>query len=602
VIFNNLDVEAYDRQYSDRELAARVGRYLGAHKRTVAYAAAGVAAVAGLQASVPIMLARGLGGLELPGAEYPVGLVAAVFAAWLLIWIGNFVRRLATSRVIGAVVLDMRRGAFSSAVRHDLSFYDRFSSGRIVSRITSDTQDFGQSITLLTDLVGQVIEVLILTAVLLTISPRLTLLILVWAPVVIGLAAGFRVIARWVTRQGARAQAEVNSKIFETVAGIAVAKNFRREAMIYGEFERVNDTAYGINVRKGIALATVFPALNVVMGFGTASVLYFGGRALIDSVITAGALFLFVQSLDRVWFPLMNLSAFWSQVQVGFSAVERVFALIDAERGVVQTGSTKLDEVRGDIRFENVAFSYAPGGEVVLPDFSLHIRPGESVAFVGHTGAGKSSIARLVARFYEFQAGRLEVEGHDIRTLDLTAYRRQLGIVPQSPFLFRGSVAENIRFAQPEASDDEMRSLARRIGEGEWLAALPDGLETEVGERGSQLSMGQRQLVALMRVLVQHPAIFILDEATASIDPFTEAQIQEALELILRDSTSIVIAHRLSTVRAADRIVVLDGGRIIEEGDHETLLAAGGHYSELYDTYFRHQSLDYRPRREAAVS
>jgi ATP-binding cassette subfamily B protein len=213
---------------------------------------------------------------------------------------------------------------------------------------------------------------------------------------------------------------------------------------------------------------------------------------------------------------------------------------------------------------------------------------------VGHTGAGKSSIARLVARFYEFQSGRLMVDDRDIRELDLSAYRRHLGIVPQTPFLFSGSVADNIRYARPEATRQEIDTLAASIGEGEWLRALPDGLDTDVGERGSRLSMGQRQLVALLRVLLQQPAIFILDEATASIDLFTEAQIQEALDLILAKSTSIVIAHRLSTVRAADRIVVLEGGRIIEEGDHDALMKGGGHYAELYETYFRHQSLDYR--------
>ncbi len=231
--------------------------------------------------------------------------------------------------------------------------------------------------------------------------------------------------------------------------------------------------------------------------------------------------------------------------------------------------------------------------EWVFRDFNLTVNAGESVALVGHTGSGKSSIAKLIARFYEFQSGTIKIDDYDIRDLDLTEYRKQLGMISQVPFLFSGTMAENIQYACSDSSFEEMTHLAREIGKGEWLDTLPEGFDTEVGERGNHLSMGQRQLVALLRVLIQNPAIFILDEATASIDPFTERQIQQALDLILKDSTSILIAHRLSTVKSADRIIVLKEGMIIEEGTHDALLKAGGYYSVLYNTYFRHQSLAY---------
>jgi ATP-binding cassette subfamily B protein len=436
------------------------------------------------------------------------------------------------------------------------------------------------------------VQVAILVAVLLRIDWRLTLWLLGMLPVVLLVAIGFRRLARRVTQRGMRAMANVTSAIKEAVTGISVAKNFRQEDAIYAQFGQVNRQAYRVNVRRGIVLALVFPCLNALMGVGTALLTYLGGLSAAQGAVALGAWYLFMRSLDRFWFPVLNLSSFWSQLQSGLSAAERVFALIDAESAVVQIDSRAAPRLRGGIQFENLDFQYR-ADEPVLRGFSLSIRPGENLALVGHTGAGKSSVAKLITRFYEFQGGSLRVDGMDIRTLDLRGYRRQIGVVPQNPFLFSGTVLDNIRYADPSVREAEIEALARRIGQGEWLESLPSGLHSQVGERGGWLSMGQRQLVSLMRVLVQRPAIFILDEATASIDPFTESQIQEALSLVLAETTSILIAHRLTTVKSADRIIVLRAGEIIEQGTHRSLLRGGGHYAELYNTYFRHQSLEY---------
>jgi ATP-binding cassette subfamily B protein len=391
-----------------------------------------------------------------------------------------------------------------------------------------------------------------------------------------------------------KAMADVNAAIKETISGISIAKNFRQEESIFKSFDESNEQSYRVNIQRGFVLSLVFPTLNALGGVFVGILIYVGGLSAAQGIVTVGAWYLFIMSLDQFFYPVLNLSAFSAQIQAGLSAAERAFALIDADPNVVQINHKDVPRLKGHIQFDDLHFRYTDN-EPILTHFDLTIQPGENIAFVGHTGAGKSSIAKLIARFYEFQQGRLLIDGQDIRTFDLAQYRRQLGIVSQVPFLFSGTVADNIRYAAPEATDAEMLEMARKIGDGEWLETLPNGIETEVGERGARLSMGQRQLVALMRVLMQKPAIFILDEATASIDPFTEWQIQQALNLILRNSTSILIAHRLSTVKAANRIVVMDRGRIIEEGNHDGLLAQGGHYAMLYNTYFRHQSLDYRP-------
>lgn len=588
-ITRGLEAERYDRVYSDKALVKRILSYFRPYRGRSIIVVICVFLMAGFGALVPIVIARSLNAGDGGTLYAPAVLVALVFIAGIATWGLSAIRRYLTAVIIANVVAAMREDAFAATMRQDLSFFDENSSGRIVSRITSDTQEFGEVINIGADVVNQLAVAFILIFILFAIDWRLTLAVLVMAPIVAVVALAFRRMARDVTRQSSRALAEVNKSIQEAVSGIRVAKNFRQEQAIYDQFLEVNERAYEINVRRGFVLANIFPALNALAGIGTALLVYFGGASAIAGVISISAWYLFVTTVERFWFPITNLSAFWSQFQAGLAATERVFALIDAEPSVIQSASEPVGQLNGDIVFDHVSFHYARN-EKVLDDFSLHIRPGESVALVGHTGAGKTSIIKLVSRFYEFQEGSIAIDGRDIRTFNLTDYHHRLGLVSQVPFLFSGTVADNIRYAAPEATDEMIEGVARQIGEGEWLETLPDGIYSEVGERGSRLSMGQRQLVALTRVLVQAPSIFILDEATASVDPFTESQIQQALDLIMKHSTAIIIAHRLSTVRSADRIIVLRQGRIIEQGDHHSLMAVQGHYAELYDTYFRHQS------------
>ncbi|MBX3010973.1 MAG: ABC transporter ATP-binding protein [Caldilineaceae bacterium] len=604
MVRGSLAAEKYDREYNNRELLQRIWGYFRPEWRHLAGVVGMVTLLSLFGAATPVLIARGVTLLEGPPSQHgqlAVGLVGLLLLMGILTWVANWARRLWTAMLLGDVLLAMRNDAFRAVMNHDMSFFDQNQSGRIVSRITSDTDEFGRVAVLVTEVVTQLLAVVVLLAYLFTIDVRLTLLLILLAPVAFIIAWQFQSMARRITRHSQRVFADVNASIQEAVTGIGVAKNFRREQGIYDEFLQVNNQSYAIHVQRGWVLSLLFPTLQFFSGAGTALLLYFGGVSVTTAAITAGAWFLFMNSVNQFWFPMTNLSAFWSQFQSALSATERIFALMDAQPAVVQQAQEPVARLTGAIRFVQVDFRYS-AKEQVLTNFSLQIQPGESVALVGHTGAGKSSIAKLVTRFYEFQAGQLLIDGRDIRRFDLHPYRQQLGIVSQTPFLFMGSVADNIRYATPHLTDAQVETIARQIGNGDWLETLPQGLQTDVGERGSRLSVGQRQLVVLARMLAQDPSIFILDEATASIDPFTEAQIQQALGLILRKRTSIVIAHRLSTVKAADRILVLQRGQIIEEGNHNSLIQHGGHYAELYNTYFRHQSLDYINDRQRKVA
>ena len=594
-LFGGLDAEAYDRSYGDRVLVARILRYFRPVRGKM-LAVAGYALLGALMnLALPIAIAGAVGALAGSRTTGMASLlVAAILASGAAAWAVSLGRQWLTARAVADVVLKLRLDVVESVLARDLSFFDEYPSGKIVSRVTSDTQDFSTVVTLSLELLSQVMLVLILGGILFTINVRLAFFTLLIGPPIVGVAIAFRVLARNMSRRSQRALARVNAAIQESITGMMVAKGFRQEGSMYGEFRQVNDQRYQVNFREGLVYNNIFPVFVTITGLGTAIVIYFGGLRALDHSISAGVWALFVQSIGVFWIPLISIASFWSQFQLGLSASERVFALIDAEPRVRQTGSLPVGRIAGRIEFRDLDFHYTEP-EQVLHGFNLTIAAGETVALVGHTGAGKSTLGKLVARFYEFQGGSLLIDGQDIRTFDLASYRRQLGVVPQAPFLFSGTVGENIRYARPQASPAEVRAAAAGVGGGDWLAALPSGLETPVGELGRGLSLGQRQLVALARLLLQGPSVVILDEATASVDPLTEAQIQEGLDEVLHHRTAIVIAHRLSTIRTVDRIIVLDHGSIVEEGSHEALLRRGGPYSHLYNTYFRHQSPEYQP-------
>ena len=592
-ILDGLETESYDRTYSDRELARRIAEFFRPYLGRLILTALALLFMSVVGALSPILIAKVIDWVSsAPRWGILLGASLGVSALGAMNWVFNYIHERLITIIVGHVVYDVRRRVFERTLSQDLSFFDTQATGKLVSRIVSDTQDFSNVVTLTAEFFSQFFMIVLLTGFLYSVHPTLTLILLAMAPVAAGIALSFRKVARKVTLEAKQANAQINGQIQESVSGIMVAKAFRKEQALFDTFQKNNRLSYRVEWRRGIVLNTIFPIMGITSGSANALVAYVAAIAVFGGKLSVGDWYLFMQAVGFFWWPLLNIASFWSQLQDGFSAAERVFALIDHPNRLRQKGSVVLPAIRGKIEFRDVVFSYNEK-EQVLDGFSLRIEPGEILAVVGHTGAGKSSLAKLVARFYEFQGGEILIDDRDIRSLDLESYRRQIGYVTQDPFLFRGTVRENIRYGLPDSSGGEVLKAALGLAKGEWLEELSEGLDTEVGEQGSRISYGQRQLIALARILLKNPRIFILDEATASVDPFTEARIQEGLVSVMEGRTAIVIAHRLSTVRNAHRIIVLDHGRIVEEGAHEELLGRGGEYASLYNTYFRHQSLEY---------
>ncbi|MCJ7739174.1 MAG: ABC transporter ATP-binding protein/permease, partial [Anaerolineae bacterium] len=486
-IMEGLDTEDYDRNYSDRDLLVRLLGYFRPYTRDMILVSAMIALNSLTGTAGPILIAKAIETVtQDPSTRSTLLMVGGVLAVGIFGWVFNYIRRWFGARVVGNVVLKMREDVFDATVRHDLSFYDEHPSGKIVSRVTSDTQDLSNVVTLTMDLVSQILLVVILSLWIFRISRWLTFLLLAMTPLAVLLALSFRRVARRVTRRSRRVLAKINAQIQESVSGIIVAKSFRQERAIYESFDVNNQQGYQAGVRRGMTMTSIWPITGLASGLGTAALFYAGGMSTRGGSVSPSDWYLFMQTVGYYWYPMLSIASFWSQFQDGLSAAERVFALIDLEPKVVRTGSEPVGQLGGRIEFQNVCFTYT-GDEIVLSEFSLAIEPGETIALVGHTGAGKSSIGRLIARFYEFQQGRLLVDGRDIRSLELAEYRQQLGIVPQDPFLFSGTVRDNIRHASPAASDEQAEAAARQISDGDWLADLPDGLDSDVGERGASL-------------------------------------------------------------------------------------------------------------------
>ncbi|MCK4498364.1 ABC transporter ATP-binding protein [Candidatus Bathyarchaeota archaeon] len=584
------DIEkTHTRKIRDRVLLAWLLRYLLQYKRrfTITVVAVVVVSLTGLLP--PYLLKVAIDNYIVNSDFAGLTIIALILiGVYLINWISDYLRTYQMSWMGENMVNQLRKQLVSHLHELSFGFYDRSEAGEIISRVTNDTDTLSQIFVqgVLT-LISNVLTLIGIVAIMLWLSVPMTIAAFSVIPPLILIVFIFQSRLRKAYRATRKKIAVITSRLEQSISGIKEIQSFTRELDTIKDFKQANIENLQANVQAGKLFALLMPTVQIVGAIGTGIVLWFGAMSTISGSITLGIVIAFLLYVNKFFHPLVDLTTFYNTVQSAMSAAERIFVTLATKPEIVDAeDAVELAQVKGEIIFHYVTFGYDPDYSV-LEDVNIHIDPGKTLAIVGPTGAGKSTIVKLLSRFYELQQGTITVDGLDIRKVTLNSLHKQMGVVLQEPFLFSGTIRENITYGKHNATDDEVAQVAKSVGIHKFISSLPEGYETNVGERGSRLSVGQKQLVSFARALLSDPPILILDEATSSVDPYTELKIKKALTVLMKNRTSLVIAHRLSTVRNADNIIVINEGKIVEEGNHMKLMKKKGMYHRLYKKQFK---------------
>ena len=591
-MYRSIREEKPKRKYSDRELFGRYIKRLAPFKKNIILIALFIFIATIAEILGPLIVGFTIDHLNISSSFVLIVLLAVSYIIISTIqWIMFFLRRREYGKFTPFFLENLRMDIFNKLQDQGIAFFDKHQSGALNTRVSNDALDFGDITSLISETAGNFLISILIFSILLVLNTFLALITLIAVPIVLLLMFSLRRWARAVSRTYRKAIEKVNNAMVESIEGIHVSKSYGQESTISLHFGEINKEYFNATFKLTSITHLWRHILNIVASVTILIIIYFGTQVYLEGSLTTGTILTFILYLQSFFRPIIVLATFFPQLSTGMAAYERILEILDSMLTIEQNSNAiEVGELEGKIEFQNVNFQYNDK-HWIFNDFNLVIPKGEKLAIVGHTGAGKTSLVSLLARFYDFQGGSIKVDGVDIRDMALDSFRKNIAMVQQEIFLFSGTIEENIRYGKRDASEEEMERAIRTVHAEEIIKYLPEGLRTKVGERGKGLSIGQKQIISFARAIISDPTILILDEATSSVDAYTEAIIQEALQKLMANRTSIIIAHRLSTIINADRIIVLDQGKIVEEGTHETLLHSNGKYASLYKQYFEHQTI-----------